>query len=511
MKKLYFIISLLSLVFIISSCNLDYFPQDQMTTESISTNPDALLNVTNGNYALFKDGLEFNGYVDNNNCYVRQYFQLSDFASDDVVCGQVTEDPFFYSFTYTHSPDQTNSRFFWYVSYKIINGANIVIETITNKTDELTAQDNQLLGENYFLRAFVTFNLLKFYSKPYNIGDPNVNLGVILRQSTSDASQEARATVKECYDFVESDLLRASELMTYSRGVMYASKEAAWAILSRLYLYKEDYDLSITYADLVINSGRFLLETENTFPDMFANSASHSEPIFIVAFTDQDNLGKFGSIASMYYSDGNSGWGEEFASPALQDLMAINRNDVRWSMIDTLKNNLGNIVIKNGLEVFWVLKFSFQNGDPNLSSPIFIRLAEMYLNKAESYAHKGDEFNAIENVNIIRQNRGLADDLFDAGNLLGGKTAIDIVLDEKRFEFAFEGFRTTDLIRNKKNIERNYWGYHISNLKVNDVNLSILPSQAGFSNLSKVYDDPKIQYYIPIDEILANPLCSQNP
>ncbi len=512
MKKSYFFISLLSIILVISSCNLNFFPQDQMTTESISTNPDALLIVTNGNYALFKDGLEFNGYVDDNNCYARQYFQMSDFASDDVVCGQVTEDPFFYSFTYTHSPDQSNSRFFWYVSYKIINGANIVIETINNKTEELTTQDKQLLGENYFLRAFVTFNLLRFYAKPYNVGDPNQNLGVILRLSTSEPSQKERATVKECYESVEADLMQAANLMTYSRGVMYASKEAAWAILSRLYLYKEDYDKSITYADSVINSGRFSLETKNTFPDLYANAASHSEPIFIVAFTDQDNRGKFGSIASMYYSDGNSGWGEEFASPSLQELMANNRNDVRWSMIDTLKDEGGNITKKNGLEVFWVLKFSFQNEDPNLSSPIFIRLAEMYLNKAEAYAHKSDVANAIQNVNIIRQNRGLDTNLYDAGNLPTGKTALDIVLEEKRIEFAFEGFRTFDLIRNNRNIERDYWGYHIPNLKVNDIDLSKKPSQAGFTtNLSINYDDTKIQYYIPVEEILANPLCSQNP
>jgi len=118
-----FTVLLLSAVFI-SGCEMDFVPVDQISTESIPNSPDGLRNVTNGNYAMFKDGLEFNGIVDDNNCYVRQFYQMSDFAGDDIVCGQKTEDPLYFSFTYTHSPDQSNARYFWYVSYKIINGAN---------------------------------------------------------------------------------------------------------------------------------------------------------------------------------------------------------------------------------------------------------------------------------------------------------------------------------------------------------------------------------------------------
>ena len=82
----------------------------------------------NGAYALFKDHVVFNGTADDNNMYLRQYFQMSDFASDDIVCGQVTEDPFFLQLFIKSFPTQTNSRYFWYISYKMINDVNTVIE-----------------------------------------------------------------------------------------------------------------------------------------------------------------------------------------------------------------------------------------------------------------------------------------------------------------------------------------------------------------------------------------------
>ena len=51
---------------------------------------------------------------------------------------------------------------------------------------------------------------------------------------------------------------------------------------------------------------------------MFANAVGKQRNIFCIAFTAKEDYGKFGSIASMIYSDGNSGWGEEYASPSIR-------------------------------------------------------------------------------------------------------------------------------------------------------------------------------------------------
>ncbi len=501
-------IIIIGLAVVFNSCikDLEIYPSDQISSGSLAESTDGVVNVTNGNYALFKDGVEFQGFTDANNCYLRQYFQLSDFAADDIVCGQKTEDPLYFSFTYTHSPDQANARYFWYISYKIINGANTAIEII-NKSSSLNDDQKQLLGENLFLRAFCTFNLARLYAKPYAISNPDTDLGVILRRSTSEPGEKARATIAETYNSVIDDLVEAEKLMNKPRGKEFASKEAAWALLSRVYLYMNDYDNAIKYSSLVIDSKKYTLETAETFPNYFATAINNNETIWLIAFTPLDNRGKGGSIASMLYSDGNSGWGEEFASPSYRALLQQNPNDVRKNYIVTSTNESGKIELKNGIEVHYITKFSFQDGDPNLASPVMFRLAEMYLNRAEAYAKKGSDALALSDVNEIRKNRGLESNLFET--VPAGQTALQVVLNERRLELAFEGHRFYDVFRNKLNMDRSYWGYHIAGLNVNQIDLNT-PPPATISNLIINWDSPSILYYIPIDEINANKLCIQN-
>ncbi len=502
------LIGLLALLIVTQSCRkMTVAPSDQMSTSSIASSPGALLNVTNGNYALFKDNLPFNGVQNQNNMYLRQYFQMSNFAGDNIVCANRTSDPLYFSFTYTHSPTQENAGYFWYISYKIINGANTVIGIIKNKKSK-DALDLQLEGENYFLRAFSDFNLVRFFSPLYDDCDPSTTPGIILRESAQITPVKARASVKDTYNSIVSDLKKAAALMNQDRGKQYASKYAAWAMLSRVYLYMDKYDSSIDYADSVINSGKYSLETSTSYPTYFANALSRPETIWAIAFTPADNAGKFGSIASMLYSNGNSGWGEEFASKSLRDLMSQHKEDVRWDYIDTLFNSDGSIALKNGIQTFYITKFSFQGGFPDLSSPVMLRLAEMYLNRAESNAHLGNTAEALADVNLIRKNRGLGDALYTS--VPNGETILDVVLNERRIEFAFEGHRIFDLLRNHRNIVRDYWGYHIVNLTVADIDLNNPPPMST-PNVVIPWNSKRVQYYIPIEEILANPLAKQNP
>jgi hypothetical protein len=503
-KRIFTIIALI--VFAASSCkNLDVNPSDAISTGTIVTTSDGLTNALNGAYALFKDHIAFNGTVDQNNMYLRQFYHLSDFASDDIVCGQVTTDPLYYSFSLGHSPAQGNTRYYWYVSYKIITGVNTVIDAV-EKSGKTDAKTNQLLGECYFLRAFCHFNLVRLFGKPYSV-DPG-SPGIILRTNLTDDAKKARSTVKEVYDSVISDAEKAATLMTQPRGVQYASQEAAWSLLARVNLYKEDNVKAIEWSNKVINSGKFTLATKATYPALFANATTASETIFCVAFTTVDDYGKFGSIASMIYSDGNSGWGEEFASSSLRSAMSAHPEDVRWSYIIPLKDAGGVVQKKNGIEIYYISKFSFQGGLPNLSSPIMFRIAELYLIRAEAEAKTGANAAALDDVDEIRKNRGLEGSLYNKV-VPAGKTALDVVLDEKRIEMAFEGHRTYDVFRNKRTLNKTYWGYHLAGLKETDIDLSKTPT--GYPNLTVPYTSPRIIYYIPVDEVLSNPLATQNP
>ena len=133
------------------------------------------------------------------------------------------------------------------------------------------------------------------------------------------------------------------------------------------------------------------------------------------------------------------------------------------------------------------------------------RISEMYLNRAEAYARKGDVVNALNDLDAIRLNRGLTNSLFN-GTVPSGKTLLQTVLDERRLELAFEGHRTFDVYRNKLDLNRTYWGYHLTGLKESDVNYN-QPAPVNIISWS----DPRIIYYIPENEIRINTLCTQNP
>ena len=130
-------------------------------------------------------------------------------------------------------------------------------------------------------------------------------------------------------------------------------------------------------------------------------------------------------------------------------------------------------------------KFSHQTNltYPISSSFIMLRYAEVILNRAEAYAHKGDVTNALADINVIRTRAGLTGNgQMTAGNLAGRgySDIVDAVLDERRMEFYYEGLRLQDLIRNKRDIDRRF---------LNFAKAEVIP-----------YDYPKIQYQIPMDE-----------
>ncbi|MEP6627915.1 MAG: RagB/SusD family nutrient uptake outer membrane protein [Ginsengibacter sp.] len=497
---------LMASVLFFTGCVKDFAPSDSITTEVLTSTTEGLTNAVNGAYSLFKDHVAFNGTQDDNNMYLRQFFQLSDFASDDIVCGQVTEDPLFYSFSLNHSPTQTNVRYFWYISYKIINDCNTVIEAAGKDSTSMDATRQQLVGECYFLRALANFNLVRLFARPYS--QDKAAAGIILRKSTTDPAQDARSTVEEVYAQIGADAQKGAGLMHQQRGVQYASKEAAWALLSRVHLYMEDNQAAADYATKVISSGRFSIATADSYPTLFANAVASPETIFCVAFNSKDDYGKFGSIASMIFSNGNSGWGEEYASESLRKLMSTHPEDVRWKYIIPLKDDNGNLQKKNGIEIYYISKFSHQGASPTLSSPVMFRISEMYLNRAEANAKLGNTKAALDDVDEIRKNRGLESSLYN-GSVPGSTTALNLVLNERRIELAFEGQRTYDVYRNKLDMNRTYWGYHLPGLKETDINLTQSP--VGYPNMIVKWSDPKIIYYIPIDEVQANPLCVQNP
>jgi uncharacterized protein (DUF427 family) len=151
---------------------------------------------------------------------------------------------------------------------------------------------------------------------------------------------------------------------------------------------------------------------------------------------------------------------------------------------------------RNGFPKYYMTKFSYQDGVVTLSSPVVLRLAEAYLNRAEALAKLGRDAEALDDVNTIRTRAGLSGEaLFDLGNMHGYTSVLDVVLDERRMEFFTEGQRAFDVYRNNRTMNRSYPGVHLAEGETTQL---IEPT------------DPRIIYFIPQDEMLANSDMIQN-
>jgi len=105
------------------------------------------------------------------------------------------------------------------------------------------------------------------------------------------------------------------------------------------------------YADLVINSGMFTLETAESYPGYFASAKTGSESIWLIPFNPVDDQLE-GSVASMIYN-GNNCWAEEGATSSLMKDMGFGTSmvdiDQRWKYILT-----DEVVIKNGINMYYI-------------------------------------------------------------------------------------------------------------------------------------------------------------
>lgn len=557
-KLIYFI----SLLFLVTACDLDFFPSDAMTPEQLAEDPGGAVYITDGNYSMFKDEYEYKGLYSGGNSYIRHYMQMAEFPSDNICLSGRTTDVLYDATVYRTNPTLKNVSTFWWLSYRIIFGANSVIESVV---DGASTQSDYIKGENYFIRAIAHLNLVTLYAKPYSHGRNNP--GIVLRTSTNTANT-TRATVGQVYDQIEADLKEAIRLMSNGgsrRGnAGYASKEAAQGLLSRVYLYMEKNQEVIDLVnDMLKNeTPASKLESTATFRNYFANTLTSKETLWAVAHTALETRGQ-SSIASMYLNDG-MGWGEVFSSDPLNNLYERYPNDVRYSYFvipklhttagymisypvenpddDSRANELQDVTLdpisnkyffmsgvnkinvetelingyeqkyimlsgqkhivrltrkmqnRNSFPLYYVSKFSYQDGDPMMNSPVMLRWAEVILNRAEAYAKtSGKEAEALADVNVLRTRAGLSgNELFTTANMAtkGYSTVLDVVLDERRLELAFEGHRMFDLYRNKKSMDRKYAGvqpWEVIN-----------------------HDNNKIQYPIPFDEISVSGI-EQNP
>jgi hypothetical protein len=500
--KRFLIIPIALLLTFMVGCELDETPYDSLTPETITQQEEGLKNIANGCVMMMKSNLAYSKgqSPDVRDMYIRHLMQLTEFPSDNVMIVKSTTDNLWLSFNQEHAPSQLNTTYTWFMGYKIIHNTNDIINNV-DLNEETPDEVRQYLGEAHFYRALVYFDLARLFSFPPTHSETAP--GVILRNNNDSPDNKARATVGETYDQIISDLKKGAELMTMrdagniTESSKYANQWAAYSLLSRAYLFTAQYDSVKYYANKVIQESPFSLEPTDSYVNSFWNTSTSDEAMFRIKYTTDEDEGE-ASIGSMYNGDG-AGWGEIYPSKDYRDLIGQHPSDVRVHFMDTVLNGSGEVRTYPGTnyEMFYMNKFSNQDGIPTLNSPAYIRLSEVYLNRAEAHAHLGENAQALDDVNTIRERAGLPQSaMVTTSNLnsLGYDDVLDAVLTERRLELAFEGIRRDDLLRNKIDLVRDY------------------PSAQNPQGEAQVleYDAPRQIYFIPKQEMISNTKVNQN-
>lgn len=360
----------------------------------------------------------------------------------------------------TNSLSPSNSivqQNFWTTAYTLIYHANSVIEGVEQSTGVSAKMKKQLRGEAKFVRSLIYFNLVNIF------GDVPLVISTNYKESVSIPRKDYSIV----YGQIIQDLMDAAEALPPSYTVndrIRPTKWSAYALLSRIYLFKKDWTNARNTASLVINSGQFSLS--NNVVQVFKQNSNETifqlKPAIVNINTWEGNVFIPGSVGVPNYA----------ISAGL--LSAFESYDLRLSNWIKLTNS-------GGTNYYYPYKYRIRNGTGD-ENYIVLRLAEQFLIRAEANAHLNNISESQTDLNVVRQRAGISPTT--------ANTIIDLlasVEDERRREFFAEwGFRWLDLKRTER------------------INLVLSAAKPNWQPTDALFP-------IPIAEIRKNSLLTQNP
>lgn len=371
-----------------------------------------------------------------------------------------------------HTPsDENQLRDIWRLMYAGVNRANFILE-FKNKTE--FAGREELIAEAYFLRAYFTFELAKYFG--------NIPLKVETRDGVlrirderifpeDEFSMERVEDIATAYALIEEDLKEAIPNLPATQELPYeVTKGAAQALLGKVYLYHGKFDTgkfseAATYLNQVISSGQYSLTTGDDYLTLFDQVGENgSEAVFEIQYTGIQAASwsciecsqgtyfpKFCGPRSPYDNPVyDAGWGFCLPSVELYDLFEDGdaRREVTFYDLRDAQDSYSQGRDDTGL---FNRKYLPRKGDDRegsdplnyLNNYRSIRYADVLLMAAEAEARSGGS-NAAEYLNQVRE-RAYGDTSHDYDGSEG--ELLEAIYLERRKELAGEGHRFFDLVR----------------------------------------------------------------
>ncbi len=520
MKKIQSISFLLILgIFLIAGCGKDFLdeaPTGQISPEQLSkaakNDPSILQGDLAGVYAtMYKDGSGGTD-LDHDDFGQKGYDIFGDMISGDMVLAGLTYGWYGPIARLQATVDNTRTEDYipWRYYYKIIHGANAVIDALGGDTATLDASTAPIMGQAKALRGYGYFYLTQFYSIEYGDGSQKI---LPIYKTTNDPANHPKSSAKEVFDLIVSDLNDAVHLLDgFHRDTKnQINKYVAEGLLSYALSYRnQPGDLktvdSLT-SDIMSNfpvtdsleavarldNGGHVENPQSGFNDV--NTESWMWGMHLTTDQSLDLVSWWGQIDMFTYSYAAVGDPKTIDSILYSKIPA---NDIRKDQF-VFGVHVYQSALSGGMDTSMYIgqpmnKFYPQDGYGVLGGQreithadyLYMRSDEFYLLNAEANARRGDEGDAKSVLKAYLKNR--IPDVSYIDNLSGNNLINEIYLQE-RIEFWGEGKSYLALKRLKKTVHRGN-------------NHLVLKGQ------SFPYDDPKLTFKIPQKEEQDNPVLN---
>lgn len=334
----------------------------------------------------------------------------------------------------------------WKEVYRLINVANNIIDCVKEvpqNTEEEKLEVKRVNGEAHFLRAAYYFWLVNLYGKPYTKATAANDLAVPIKTSSKvNDVIYTRNTVQEVYDLVLSDLKQAESdlsVTTKKNTIFRADITAVNLLLSRVYLYMQEWKLAKEYADKVLNVHSELVDLKG-LTDPFLSKTS-VETLFTMGGCEIPC-----SMCNYYQSFRVSH--DLYNAYADDDLR---KSAFWWKCNDFVgyvkQGSPSSADVSVEDDDYYERKFHYGmiNKQLPISDRFLFRTAEAYLNKAEAEAYLGNEKEARSALNVLYNHRYDGGEGYTADYT--GEKLVKAIRKERRLELALEGHRWFDLRR----------------------------------------------------------------
>lgn len=327
---------------------------------------------------------------------------------------------------------------------------NLIINNVGDATTGTSQDKAALKAEALANRAFIQFQLLNYFAKPYNASTASSDPGFpVITTADAAATDFQRGTVQQSYDAVIADLQAAIPALKIQPAFQTRmSKAAAQTILAKVYLFMGNHAQALQQMDDAFTT----MATMNNKPVLYDYNVEFASGGSFLPINDQSGPNspfnnatdvKESLLAKFAYAGGYSGTGypNTFLTITPQTVALYQPADLRLKLYTNKQANLDPIPVAPG-DPGRLRKYGLRY------SRIGVQLAEMYLLRAEERVRNNNLQGAAEDLLALRINRMPAADAIIPAAISGDKTALlKFVLDEREREFACEGFRWFDMRR----------------------------------------------------------------